>query len=240
MSKPGWSFLASLFITALVGLFLCLTAADPPDYRDVPPAELGIELVKAKKDPKTGFVIGGKNPTALIRGLKEINGRIILELEKDMRPGAPGETGSQAGFLGKDESLLAVLAADNAYVVDDLGLTHQALARPLRVVAAVGLKQWDQAIRARKQPPADPIIYHGRRFSVTVYVSKGFQWSPFLDGTKTNVEADVMNVDTGKKLRYSLLVPDMIERYGFYEGKGTMYRVDPRQVLEVFDFLKPR
>jgi hypothetical protein len=32
----------------------------------------------------------------------------------------------------------------------------------------------------------------------------------------------------------------MIERYGFYEGKGTMYRVDPRQILEVFDFLKPR
>jgi hypothetical protein len=31
----------------------------------------------------------------------------------------------------------------------------------------------------------------------------------------------------------------MVERYGFYEGKGTSYRVDPRAVLEVFDFLKP-
>jgi hypothetical protein len=37
---------------------------------------------------------------------------------------------------------------------------------------------------------------------------------------------------------YSLLVPEMIVRYGFYEGKGTPYRVDPRDVLEVFDFLK--
>ena len=31
----------------------------------------------------------------------------------------------------------------------------------------------------------------------------------------------------------------MIERYGFYEGKGTPYRVDPAKVLEVFDFVKP-
>jgi hypothetical protein len=31
----------------------------------------------------------------------------------------------------------------------------------------------------------------------------------------------------------------MIERYGFYEGKGTRYRVEPRAVLEVLDFLKP-
>jgi hypothetical protein len=215
-------------------------ADDPKDYRDVPPAELGIELVKEKKDPKTGFVIGGKNPTKLIRGLTELNGRSIADLEKDMRPGAPGETGSRAGFLGKDESLLAVLAADNTYVVDELGLSHQALARPLRVVALVGLKKWDQAIRARKQPPADPITYHGRRFAVTVHVSKGFQVSPFQDGTKTNVEADIVNVATGKKLSYSLLVPDMIERYGFYEGKGTSYRVDPKQVIEVFDFLKSR
>jgi hypothetical protein len=31
----------------------------------------------------------------------------------------------------------------------------------------------------------------------------------------------------------------MIERYGFYEGKGLRYRVEPAQILEVFDFLKP-
>src|SRR5262249_35493691 len=38
----------------------------------------------------------------------------------------------------------------------------------------------------------------------------------------------------------ALLVPYMIERYGFYEGKGTSYRVEPRQVVEVFDFLKTK
>ena len=46
------------------------------------------------------------------------------------------------------------------------------------------------------------------------------------------------NLDNGKMLGYALLVPHMIERYGFYEGKGTPYRVDPRIVVEVFDFLQ--
>jgi hypothetical protein len=31
----------------------------------------------------------------------------------------------------------------------------------------------------------------------------------------------------------------MVERYGFYEGKGTRFRVDPRAIVEVLDFLAP-
>ena len=52
------------------------------------------------------------------------------------------------------------------------------------------------------------------------------------------MDVTVENLDSGRKLKYSGLVPLMIERYGFYEGKGTSYRVEPRNVVEVFDFLK--
>ena len=44
----------------------------------------------------------------------------------------------------------------------------------------------------------------------------------------------------GKEIGYPLLGPYLIERSGFYEGQGTPYRVDPRDVLEDFDFLKPQ
>jgi hypothetical protein len=47
----------------------------------------------------------------------------------------------------------------------------------------------------------------------------------------------VTNLETDKKLQFSLLVPHMIERYGFYEGQGTRYRVEPAQILAVLDFL---
>ena len=37
-----------------------------------------------------------------------------------MRPGAKAEVGTSKGFLGADEKLLDILAADNDYVVGEL------------------------------------------------------------------------------------------------------------------------
>jgi hypothetical protein len=220
---------AALTILALAGLGTASLPAQrkaaPKDYTKVKPEELGVKLVKPKKEAKTGFVVGGKNATALIKGLKQINGITIEALEKEMRPGAS----SMAGFLGRDERLLDVLAADNKYVVEELGLTHQELARHLHVLGAIGLKEGER-----------PFLFHGRRFKVKVLHTGGFQPSPFKDGTKSGSNATLVNLDSGKKLEYALLVPHLIERYGFYEGKGTPYRVEPRAVVAALDFLKPK
>jgi hypothetical protein len=188
--------------------------------------------VTPKKDPKSGFVVGGKNDTTLIRGLTEINGRTIADIEADMRPGAKSEVGSSAGFLGPDEKLLEVLAIDNRYVVDEMGLTHQDLARHLHAIGAIG--RW-QKLDHKKS--TYEFVYHGRRFKVTTEIRSTQQPSPFRDGDKSGTNITLENLDNGKKLGYALLVPFMIERYGFYEGKGTPYRVEPSMVLEVLDFL---
>jgi hypothetical protein len=239
--------LATGTILTLVPLLLLSRSAawqpQKPRAADKPPdlahfLELGRYLVapvEPKKDARTGFVVGGKNDTALVRGLKEINGRAIAELEKDMRPGAKSEVGSTAGFLGPDEKLLDVLAADNRYVVDERGLTHQELAKHLHAIGSIGRWQVWQHRRFEYE-----FVYHGRRFKATTLISRGFQPSPFRDGTQSGTDVTVENLDTGKKLKYGLLVPYMIERYGFYEGKGTSYRVEPSKVLEVFDFLQKK
>ncbi|HVW37749.1 MAG TPA: hypothetical protein VHB99_10610 [Pirellulales bacterium] len=201
-------------------------AADEPggtkDFSEASPAELGIAWVVEKRDPKTGFLVGGKNATSLVKGLTEINGLAIDRLEQAMRPGAA----SEQGFLGTDETLLEVLAADNRYVVDERRLTHQQLARALRILAAIGRKQ-----------PGQEFAYRGQRYRINVQYYRGFQESPFEDGTRANSEATIENLSNGKTLRFSLLVPDTIERYGFYEGCGTPYRVEPSRILEVCDFL---
>jgi hypothetical protein len=184
----------------------------------------GIKPAEAQKDPKTGFVVGGKNDTALIRMLTEINGVKIAALEKIMRPGAA----SSAGFLGKDEKLLDVLAADNDLVLKELGLTHQELAKHLHAVGALGEKNGGGFAQ---------FTYQGQKFKVKVTAYRGFMDSPFKDGTRTNKSASVENLDNGKTLEMSLLVPYMVERYGFYEGTGTPYRVDPRQAVAVLGFL---
>ncbi len=191
-------------------------------------AELLPPAVEPREDEKTGFVVGGKNPTERLAKLTEINGLSIKQLEKDMRP----KSLSAAGFLGAHEKLLEILAADNRYVVDELGLSHQQLARHLHVMGAIG--NWQTA---HKQE-GEAFLYHGKRFTVKVAHSRGKQPSPFGDGTTSGSNATVTNLDSGKKLQYGLLVPYMVERYGFYEGKGTPYRLEPSAVIELLDFLQ--
>jgi hypothetical protein len=143
-----------------------------------------------------------------------------------MRPGSQSPVGSTGGFLGKQESLLDVLATDNDEVVGRLGLTHQELAKHMHVLGAIGERIKEEVF-----------LYHGRRFSVRIVPYRGHQLSPFYDGTKSNEEAIVRNLDNGRQIEYSLLVPFMVERYGFYEGRGTPYRVDPGKFLEILDFI---
>src|SRR4051794_27220830 len=192
--------------TALPAVLALLMALAPPapgqgpveDYTRADPQQLGVKPVPARKDPRTGFVVGGKNPTALLARLTEVAGRPVADLEEDMRPGRL----STAGFLGKRERLPDVLAAGNRCVVDELGLTHQELARHLLVLGAVASRH---AAGAPKE-----ITYHGRRFKVKATRFRAFVRSPFEDGTRTNCEVTVENLANGKKLTYSLLVPHMI------------------------------
>ena len=177
-------------------------------------------------------VVGGKNETEAIKRLTSLNGRSISELEQVMRPAAKtsADEGSDAGFLGEDERLLDVLVMDNAYVVDELGLNHQDLARPLLIIAHYAMRHANRdGVRIR----------HGAlNLRVSILRTRGYQISPFLDGTKTNTDVTIKNLDDGKELKYSLLVPLMIERYGFYEGRGTPYRVDPKTVVGLFKLRK--
>ena len=88
-----------------------------------------------------------------------------------------------------------MLSADNQYVVEELGLTHQELAKHLHAIGAIGRWQWWEH---RKE--VYEFVYHGRRFKVATVVTKGFQPSPFLDGTQSGTNVTVENLDTGKKL----------------------------------------
>lgn len=212
------------------------------DWQECSPKELGLTWVEETTDPKTGFVIGGKNATTLVQSLTELNGHSIADLERRMRPGkepirvmrdkeSEDFVPSSAGFLGWSDKLLNILAEDNRYVVDELGLSHQELARTLLRLLAVGRK-----LGSDMGHPKD-FVYAGRRFRIEILGTKGEQESPFLDNSWASEEVVLHNLTVGKKLTFSPLVPLMIERYGFYEGHGTRYRVEPSKALAVLDFL---
>ncbi|MFO1518659.1 MAG: hypothetical protein U1F57_03185 [bacterium] len=191
---------------------------------DTGSGKVEIDYYKTGSSRETGprfrarpFETGVVNSTEAILELKEINGQSVDVLERRMRPGAS----STEGFLGENESLLRVMAEDNDYVLSQ-GLTHRRIALELGRVEAAGQLG----------------LYRGRRFAVKGIIYLGSQESPFRDGDGASMDLRIVNLDSGKSMRYSTLLPAMIAKYGFYEGRETPYRLDPRQILEVLDFLR--
>ena len=177
--------------------------------------------VKPEKDVG-GLKIAGKNDSETIRNLKKINGMCIKKLEESMRPGFS----SGAGFLGKDESLIEIMVEDNDYVTSR-GLTHRDLSIPLLQISNRAKRMLAQGSRIVEFEHA------GIKWKVEMTPYRGFQESPFNDGTKTNFDFVITNLDNKQKLEYSELIPIMVERYGFYEGKGIKYRVEPAEIIRV-------
>jgi hypothetical protein len=221
MRSPSKFFATVFFLFSLVGF---ARAASQVDYTGLDISRYGISPVVPHRDEGSPFLIGGTNPTSVIRALKQLNHIPIGDLEDRMRPGHA----STDGFIGDNEKLLDVLASDNDTVLEKLGVTHAELAKHLHAMGVIA--------RQLKENTGE-LLYHGRRYLVIRAQTHGGQASPFDDGTSGDLNIVVANLDSGKKISYSVLLPYMIERYGFYEGKESNYRLEPVDVYGVFDFI---
>ncbi|MEI7690840.1 MAG: hypothetical protein WCI63_04435 [bacterium] len=185
--------------------------------RELKPEELHIVTPEPVKE-ESGFIVSGENTSVLIESLKTINGISISDLEESMRP----HRLSKAGFLGPNDSLIDTLVKDNDYVLDQ-GLTHQEIASMLRYAVAIADGNYGAEF-----------LYKEARLHVGEAQFRGFQDSPFEDGTRTDKVYWLMNQEDNQKISLSGLLPDMIEKYGFYEGEGTDFRVSPQVILQIF------
>lgn len=189
--------------------------------------ELNLPETKELTTPE-GFVINGTNSSELIRSLKSLNSTPITQLERSLRPGSD----SHAGFLGPNESLVSIMAEDND-TVSELGLSHAQLADFLNYFESVQQHLDQQHLPEYPQAYA----YNGRTYICNTTAYRGMQFSPFRDGTGTNKDHLVICLDDGSALAYSGLLAHLIRRYGFYEGKGTPYRLYPREIAELAGYL---
>ncbi len=145
----------------------------------------------------------------------------MKKIEARMAPGVI----SLDGFLGSDRrSLSEILAADEAEAAR-LSLSHRAIAdrmRSLREAGAAGLGE------------AVPVAPH---FEVRVDSDRGGLACPFGDkGGVRKTVTTVLNKKLGRSIRYTDLNIHMIEAHGFYEGKGSPFRLeiaDLAQILEI-------
>lgn len=193
-----------------------------------------VGVVHSRRDlEETSFRVGGINTERAIRQLADLNGIPMAELERRMRPNkaegkSPGMY-SYDGFLGKDESLVESLLRANQIVIKNC-FTHQQLASWLELAMQVnysGKKNFE---------------YNGMRYEIfhTGTHSKG-QESPFRNPNLRNDPEEgwdglytLRNLTTGRAINFAPPLCRWIRQWGFYEGFGTPYHVNPQEIIDIF------
>jgi hypothetical protein len=153
----------------------------------------------------------------------------MTELESRMRPGAL----SQGGFLGENERLADVLAEDSRMLAE-LGVTHEELAEKLGALI-------------KKGDSASPQTARTDRFEVSVTSYSGFQmcpWSPDIHRRQcaagggvqfSSLDWCIRNVHSGQEMCGPGLIVHLIRDHHFFEGSGSPYRVDPRELARLLE-----
>lgn len=136
---------------------------------------------------------------------------------------APGVL-SREGFLGDDgRDLQEILETDGAAVAR-LGVTHE------RLAASLG-----EARRAAAAAMGNEVSVAGGRLRAVWREAMGYIPCPFGDGAVfPKGEVELTDPRTGRTLRYTPLSVHMIATYGFYQGRGGRYRIEPADVVGLF------
>lgn len=135
---------------------------------------------------------------------------------------APGVL-SREGFLGDDRrSLQEILDADLA-AVESMGLSHAEIADAL-----------DAACRAAMDALGSPVRVPQTNLVAEYHDAMGRIASPWPEG-RTFAKGEVVLADTvtGESLAFTPLSVNMIREHGFYQGRGSPYRIEPAKVARI-------
>jgi hypothetical protein len=141
-------------------------------------------------------------------------------VEKQMRPGEI----SSIGFLGNDERSLAEILLDDGHTVTSLYLDHQTIANRMQELTDKGREGF-----------GNPVLVDDF-LEVTVEDSRGTIACPFMHmGMYPKENVRVVNKKTGEEIRWTALNIHMIKEHGFYEGKGSPFRIEPLDLIRVLE-----
>jgi hypothetical protein len=123
---------------------------------------------------------------------------------------------SGEGFLGTDERPLDEIIADDQRLLDMHDIDKDALLQALRDAYRRARESLGAAIEIK---PAVTARY---------YESRGKIPSPFRgDGVFEKGEAEITDASTGQSLHVTPLGLALIEKHGFFQGRGSRYRIEP-------------
>ena len=137
-----------------------------------------------------------------------------------MQPGAT----VRDGFLGSDARPVERIVRDDQGTVEAMGLTHRAIAARMREMQKAG----ERGLGAKITVPP--------HFEVTVEDARGTLPCPFGHrGTFAKENVIVRNLATRREVAFSELQRHLIEEHGFYQGRGSPYRLEPADLAAVLE-----
>jgi hypothetical protein len=128
---------------------------------------------------------------------------------------------SSEGFLGSDTRSLEEIVADDKRTLDRLGISAADMATALESVYR----------KARENLGAAVSIGNGR--IVVFHESMGRIPSPLGGGLFEKGEAVVADEQGKELLIITALSIHLIREYGFFQGRGAHFRIDPAKAAEV-------
>lgn len=140
----------------------------------------------------------------------------LARIEETMR------TLSTAGaFLGQDRRRLVEILEGDRQEIQALGLTHAEVAQRLEALSA-------PAARAL----GDSVVVEGR-YEVRLEEARGVMPCPWghAGGLFRKNRYLLRDLEGGVRLIWSDLSIHMIRDHGFYQGAGSPYRLEPREIV---------
>jgi hypothetical protein len=185
---------------------------------------------------------------------------IIIKLRSAIKLFERLNCSSESGFLQKGQKLLNVIKTDEEYL-KSVGITNEQIVGYLNHFINKNCIFNDLKINITgRYPNIDFLEYiqnkeindsikiitlNGIEYEVTSIGYKGYQRCPFAKDPKENyayrvhhlgsTDYQILNKTTGKSIKFSNLIIHLIADHHFYEGPGCIYRLNPADVIEIFD-----
>jgi len=141
-------------------------------------------------------------------------------IQEKMKPGVI----TRDGFLGAEKRNLIDILIEDDETVKRMNLTHQIIANRMIELRDAGMQGLGDFISVEPH------------FEVRVDSVRGKLPCPFGDPgifPKTNIT--VQNLKKNREILYTDLNIHLIYSHGFYEGKGSPFRLDPKDLVEILE-----
>ncbi|MBN1835644.1 MAG: hypothetical protein JW820_07330 [Spirochaetales bacterium] len=144
-----------------------------------------------------------------------------VQMDRIQEKMAPGVI-TLEGFLGADRRKLIDILLEDDETVKRLNLTHQGIAQRMIELRDAGMRGLGELIEVAPY------------FEVRVDSVRGKLPCPFGDPgifPKTNIT--VRNLELDREVVFTDLHIHMIGSHGFYEGKGSKFRLEPAELAVI-------